>query len=74
MTSVLIARWPQVVHVGDDLETDVGGARGAGLGSVWFRPTRKEGETEEAADVVIEHISELPGVIEAWGGGQGGGA
>ena len=49
-----------VWHVGDNPETDVAGARAAGLTSVWLNRTgRLPSEREPAADIEIRSLSEL---------------
>ncbi len=49
-----------VWHVGDNPETDVAGARAAGLTSVWLNRTgRPRSEREPAPDIEIRSLSEL---------------
>lgn len=47
------------VHVGDDPEADVEGAKRAGLLSIWRRDSFWQ--EPEGADLVIEDLSEIPG-------------
>eukprot|EP00281_Chroomonas_sp_CCMP1168_P012925 CAMPEP_0206284654 /NCGR_PEP_ID=MMETSP0047_2-20121206/40888_1 /ASSEMBLY_ACC=CAM_ASM_000192 /TAXON_ID=195065 /ORGANISM="Chroomonas mesostigmatica_cf, Strain CCMP1168" /LENGTH=228 /DNA_ID=CAMNT_0053715119 /DNA_START=255 /DNA_END=941 /DNA_ORIENTATION=- len=55
----------EMVHVGDDLVTDVQGARGVGMRTVWLKRKGKELEGE-APDGVIESVKELPALLEPW--------
>jgi len=57
----------ETVHVGDLEETDVVGAKDAGLRSVLLTNGRPVGET--AADATIETLTELIGVLDRWGAG-----
>jgi FMN phosphatase YigB (HAD superfamily) len=54
------------VHVGDRLRTDVEGARNLGMGSVRYRGVFDDdpGEGVEA-DIVIDHVAELPALLGA---------
>jgi len=54
----------QTVHVGDLEETDVAGAREAGLRSVLITNGRDAPDT--AADTAIGALDELIDVIETW--------
>lgn len=54
----------ETVHVGDLEETDILGARDAGLGSILLTNGRQVDET--AADASISQISELVGVLDGW--------
>ena len=56
-----LAVGPQGVwHVGDNLATDVAGARAAGLTAVWLNRTgRLRSEQEPAPDIEIRSLSEL---------------
>jgi len=51
------------IMVGDKLDTDITGAKGAGLRAVWVSHGRQvpPGATPDA---IIENISQLPGVLE----------
>ncbi len=52
----------EAVHVGDSYRFDVLGARAAGLRTIWYAPSG-EAPPEEGADVVLRHLSELPGAV-----------
>jgi len=54
----------QTVHVGDLEETDIAGAREAGLRSVLVTNGRDVGQT--AADASIRTLEELTGVLKRW--------
>lgn len=58
----------QALHVGDSLGSDIAGANGAGLNSVWINP---KGDTHPAhiqPHHQIREICELPALIEAFYG------
>jgi FMN hydrolase / 5-amino-6-(5-phospho-D-ribitylamino)uracil phosphatase len=59
----------QIVHVGDDLVSDVQGAANAGMVTVWLN---RSGEADAAAmpDFEISSLAELPGVIDGLKGRQ----
>jgi HAD superfamily hydrolase (TIGR01458 family) len=59
----------EVAMVGDDAEADVIGARRAGLVGIQVRTGKWQDDTEEA-DLVLDSIADLPGVVE-FEGGQG---
>tara|TARA_Y100000588_G_C14199078_1_gene901615 strand:- start:575 stop:1306 length:732 start_codon:yes stop_codon:yes gene_type:complete len=50
-------------HIGDLKRTDVAGARNIGMTSVRFRGANDDQEDELEADFVIDHLSELPSVL-----------
>lgn len=52
-----------VVHVGDDVEADVAGAKGAGMGAIWYDTGFWKGAVAEGANAVIRHWRELPDAI-----------
>ncbi len=53
----------QVVFVGDHPESDIGGAKGAGLKAIWKRnPFWPEPYT---LDAIIDELNELPAVLAA---------
>jgi putative hydrolase of the HAD superfamily len=54
------------VFVGDRLYDDVGGAQAVGMRAVQTRQFRREEDPSAAPDAVIEHLRELPGVLERW--------
>jgi len=55
-----------VVHVGDLRRTDVAGARSMGLGTVRFRGAVDDPEAGDEADHVVDRLSDLPVLLEAW--------
>ena len=59
----------EVAMVGDDAETDVLGARRAGLVGIQVRTGKWRADAGEA-DLVIDSVADLPGVVEMeWGAG-----
>ena len=48
----------QLIHIGDDLINDVGGADNAGCRSIWIAP-KAANSTKHTATFVIERLSEL---------------
>ncbi len=57
----------RVAMVGDDAESDVAGARRAGLGAVQVRmgKWRRGGDTIEA-DLILDSVAELPDALARW--------
>ena len=53
----------KAAHVGDLKRTDVVGARNIGMTSVRFRGANDDQEDELEADCVIDHLSELPSML-----------
>ena len=51
-------------HVGDAISTDVAGAKGAGMGTIWRRPERDRALAEAdlivIPDLIIEQFNQLP--------------
>lgn len=60
----------QVVHVGDRLDLDALGARGAGLHGVWLDRSRAGGSTEVEDVPVIPDLAALPGLVAELGSGS----
>jgi 2-haloacid dehalogenase/putative hydrolase of the HAD superfamily len=63
--------WPAdgVLHVGDSLHSDIGGAKGAGLRAVWLRrPGRISDLPAPGPDYTIEGLRELPTVLSQLAG------
>ncbi len=55
----------RAVHVGDNLVTDIGGANGAGMFSVWINRRDAIAPPEAAvADAEVRTLTELPAVLE----------
>ena len=50
-------------HVGDLKRTDVVGARNIGMTSVRFRGANDDQENELEADFVVDHLMELPSLL-----------
>jgi HAD superfamily hydrolase (TIGR01458 family) len=57
----------EVGMVGDDAEADVGGAKRAGLLGIQVRTGKWQADASEA-DLVLDSIADLPGVMKSWGG------
>lgn len=57
---------PETVFVGDRLTDDIAGAHAIGMRAVLTRQFRREEPDDIVPDAVIEHIAELPGVLDAW--------
>ena len=53
----------KAAHVGDLKRTDVVGARNIGMTSVRFKGANDDQEDELEADFVIDHLSELPSML-----------
>ena len=51
------------VHVGDDLEADVGGARAAGMAAVWVNRDGRRYDSEPMPDATIASLGELPSLL-----------
>ena len=58
----------ETVFVGDRLLDDVNGAHAVGMRAVHTRQFRREDNPEVTPDAVIDHLLELPGVLEQWPG------
>lgn len=52
-----------VWHVGDNLATDVGGARVAGLAAIWLNRSGKAQSEDPVPDYEIRSLSELPALL-----------
>ncbi|HSJ59380.1 MAG TPA: HAD family hydrolase [Anaerolineae bacterium] len=58
-------RADEVVMVGDDYETDVAGAREAGLGAIWFNEPGAPCPRERPLhDAEVSNMADLPDVLE----------
>ncbi len=55
----------RIVHVGDDAEHDVRGARSVGMHTVWMNVRGKPWPGGERADHEITNLRELPGAIQS---------
>ncbi|MEM7716830.1 MAG: HAD family hydrolase [Cyanobacteria bacterium P01_A01_bin.68] len=50
----------KIVYIGDHIMRDVGGAKTAGLSTVWINPRRKQlNETMTVPDLIIKNLQEL---------------
>lgn len=58
----------QIVHVGDNPETDVAGARGVGMRAVWVNADRQAWPGAGAPDGTIRDVSELASILDGWHG------
>jgi putative hydrolase of the HAD superfamily len=56
----------EVVHVGDDVDTDVAGAKALGMRAVWFNAGFWPEAKTDQADAEIRDHKELPAVLERW--------
>lgn len=61
----------ETVFVGDRLYDDVSGAQAVGMRGVQTRQFRQEDDPSFTPDAVIDHLKELPGILEQWGGPPG---
>jgi putative hydrolase of the HAD superfamily len=50
--------------VGDRLDTDVAGAKAAGMTAVWFHPQQLDDPSTQAVDVVVSHWDDLARLIQ----------
>lgn len=58
----------ELMHVGDNPETDVMGARNAGAVTVWINRTGMDWpDALEPADADITTLDELPAIVRQWG-------
>jgi len=55
------------VHVGDNPEDDIAGAKQAGFRAVWYNPGRLPWEGGSVPDAEIATLSELPALLASWG-------
>jgi len=55
----------EAVHVGDLLRTDIAGAKGVGMRSVWVRSPYQDGESDAQPDYVIDSLHELPDILDS---------
>ena len=55
----------QIVHVGDDPEHDVRGARDMGMYTVWVNTRRKDWPGGERADREVDNLEQLPEAIQS---------
>jgi putative hydrolase of the HAD superfamily len=55
-----------IVHVGDELDTDVAGARAIGMRTVWVNRTGQQASAEILPDAQIRSLGELPAILARW--------
>ena len=53
----------QLLHVGDSLETDITGARSAGVPSVWLNREGLPNDTETRPDYEVASLTEIPAIL-----------
>jgi len=56
----------EAVHIGDDVDADVAGAKDAGMRAVWFDTGKWPGADGSRADAVIHAWRELPAALAGW--------
>lgn len=56
----------EAVHIGDDVDADVAGAKGLGSRAVWFNTGFWPGAKTDQADAEIHDHAELPAILERW--------
>lgn len=52
-----------ILHVGDSLNSDVGGAKGAGCKAVWFNPNGRDNDSEHVPDAEISTIPDVLALV-----------
>ena len=55
----------EILMIGDSLVSDIAGARGAGIDSVWYNPYSLENLSKIKADYKIKHLHELTGILNS---------
>jgi putative hydrolase of the HAD superfamily len=58
----------ETAFVGDRLLDDVAGAQGVGMRAIHSRQFRQEEDPSIEPDATIEHLRELPAILDAWNG------
>lgn len=53
----------EILHVGDSLQVDVGGAQAAGCRAAWFNPHGLPNQTAIVPDAEIRYLDEVPGLL-----------
>ncbi|MFA5896799.1 MAG: HAD-IA family hydrolase [Thermoplasmata archaeon] len=56
----------EVVHIGDDVDADVAGAKDMGMRAVWFNTGFWPEARTDRADAEIHDHKEFPGILERW--------
>ena len=54
----------EILMVGDSLISDIAGANAAGIGSCWYNPYCLENNSEVEADMEINHLNDLAGILD----------
>lgn len=60
----------EVVHIGDLLPTDIKGAKGCGMHTIWFRPSLDIQPMQEDPDFIVDDFSEIEPILEQLMGTQ----
>jgi len=55
-----------IVHVGDDLHTDMVGARRAGMRGIWVNRSRQQRDDGVAVDGEIQTLAEIHQLLQGW--------
>ena len=58
----------RVVHVGDDVDADIAGAKARGMRAIWFNTGFWRDARTEKADAEIADHAELPAILRRWRG------
>ena len=56
----------EAVHVGDDVDADVRGAKAVGMRTVWYDTGKWEGAEGSSADAVVHRWPDLPEALREW--------
>jgi len=57
------ARPEETLVIGDKLDTDVAGARAAGLDAIWFCPGKVLEAAEQIEAVQVQRLEEIPALL-----------
>ena len=52
------------VYIGDNLQTDIVGAKNAGLKAIWKRD--RSTEQPETADAIVDELNEILPILKQW--------
>lgn len=64
-TLKLAGREPaRAIHVGDDIEADIGGAKQLGMRAILYNPDGSSPISNLPPDAVLKHFSDLPGLLQ----------
>ena len=53
----------QILHIGDSIETDIAGARNAGVSSVWLNRENVLNDTETQPNYEVTSLTEIPAIV-----------